>query len=63
MSPVSPALQVDSLPTEASGKLKQHLFQVNFCCVVCVMVLFPSEYFGAGKLPRNLHHNTFKCLE
>ena len=62
-SPLSPALQVDSLPTEPSGKLKQRLFQVNFCCVVCGMVLFPSEYFGAGNLPGNLHHNIFKCLE
>ena len=38
-SPVSPALQVDSLPTEASGKLKQHLFQVNFA-VLCVLWCF-----------------------
>ena len=45
LSPESPALQVDSLPTEPPGKPLSILSHVKYLCKSCILLHYKVEYF------------------
>ena len=45
MSPESPALQVDSLPTELPAKPLRILSHVKYLCKFCILLHYKVEFF------------------